>query len=270
MLIDAFAEDWFDTLRSRATDTSPSCATYLLLDGAFVPGLHKSLRKEGKALLFAALPGYTEEAEDASPFLTPFVPGDRILRALLQRCNRWPMVSVIETPESLEQLADRLAAWCVVEADGQRFNFRFTDTRRFPAIFEALSPLQRAKMTGPAKHWSHVGRGGRWRELELPNHGADGVAAPELDQYQFAFLVSDSRADEILMLLADRGVKAFKHPSRSHALVMIALRAAHAAQLPENALLDWCEWFWRQDNLDDDSSALAALNKRRTDLARRD
>lgn len=126
---------------------------YVLVDAAFVPGLHKKLANDRKAILFASLPGCTEEAVDASPFVTLLDPADRALKALLLRCDRWPMLSVIATPESLQQLASRLSAWCVVEVDGQRFNFRFPDTRRLPAIFDTLSLTQRAQLLGPAKSW---------------------------------------------------------------------------------------------------------------------
>jgi hypothetical protein len=121
-------------------------------------------------------------------------------------------------------------------------------------------------MIGPATHWSHIGRDGRWCALELPENGADAVAVPVLDRHQFAFLVADSSVDEMLVLLADRGVKVFRYPSHSHVLLTIALRAAQSAQLPEEAQLDWCEWFWRQDGLHDDTSAASMLHEWRTGI----
>ncbi|MGO4476505.1 DUF4123 domain-containing protein [Massilia sp. 2TAF26] len=251
MLIDAFTEDWIDILIRRASQLPASRKMYLLLDGAFVPGLHRRLPKESKALLFDALPGCSEEAEDVSPFLTAFVPDDRFLKRFLGRCNRWPMVSAIETSETLEQLADRLGGWCLVESDGQRFNFRFPDTRRLSAILKALSPVQCAQITGPAVCWSYIDRTGCWCDLVLPGCDTDIAVQAELDQHQFAFLVMDSAADEILVMLANRGHKVFEHPSRSHALVTSALHAVHTTQLLDSALLDWCEWLWRQRRLHD-------------------
>jgi hypothetical protein len=270
MLIDAFSEDWLDVLYQRAAELPVARKMYLLLDGAFVPGLHRRLHVERKAILFAALRGCTDEVRDVSPFLAPFSPDEKVLKSLLSRSNRWPMVSVIATPELLEQLTDRLAAWCVVEADGQRFNFRFPDTRRLPAIFGTLSPVQRAQIAGPATSWSFIGRDGRWCELELDGCDMDIAAEPVLDQRQFAHLVADSRVDEVLVLLNDRGAQVFRHPSRSHALLMAALRAAHMEQLPDDALLDWCEWFWRQDRLHDDSGAVSMLQAWRNDFSRKD
>lgn len=134
---------------------------------------HKKLASERKAVLFALLPGCSEEAADASPFLTPFDPADKTLKALLRRCDRWPMLSVIATPESIEQLVRRLSAWCVIEVDGQAFNFRFPDTRRLPAIVDVLNPTQRAQFLGPATGWTYIGRNGCWHALAVESSSAD-------------------------------------------------------------------------------------------------
>lgn len=249
MFIDAFAQDWLDELDARAQQIPASHRLYLLLDGAFVPGLHKTLTRDRKASLFASLPGCTEQALDASPFLTPFDPVDKTLRSLLVRCNRWPMVSVVETRESIEQLAARLSAWCVVEADGQRFNFRFPDTRRLPAIFSTLYPKQRALFAGPARRWSYIGREGHWCELQVEGPGTEIVIDPRLDEHQFAILVGDSEADELMVLLGDRGHEVLRNPARSHSLLSSALVAARLAELTDDELPGWCEWFWQEDQL---------------------
>jgi hypothetical protein len=124
MFIDAYAANWFDELHARAEKLSSAHHLYLLVDGAFVPGLHKLLGEECKALLFEALPGFNEAAKDVSPFLVPFDLADKDQASLLRRCSRWPMVSLIETSEALEKLRDRLAAWCVVEVDGPALQFQ--------------------------------------------------------------------------------------------------------------------------------------------------
>lgn len=259
MLIDPFAKNWFEELYARAEELRPSHGLYLLLDGVFVPGLHRLLGKNAKVILFESLPGCTEDAKDVSPFLIPFDSVDKNLPALLRRCDGWPMVSAIETPESLTELSERLAVWCVVEADGQRFNFRFPDTRRLPAIFQTLSAAQRAQMAGPAVRWSYVSRVGDWHELDVGGPGVEIATDPLLDQRQFALLVDDSRTDELLTLLADRGCAPHRHPSRSYALLTAALRAAAAAELNNDDTVDWCEWFWRNDQLQDGSTAASTL-----------
>lgn len=261
MLIDAFADNWLDDLESYAAGIAETKNLYLLLDGVCVPGLHKLVGHGGKAILFASLPACTKEVEDASPFLIPFVPADKQLRLLLPRCDRWPMLSAIETSESISQLAERLAAWCVVEADGQRFNFRFADTRRLPAIFATLSATQRMQFVGPASRWAYIARDGQWHELPVEGAGSDIATNPELDDGQFATLAGDSQTDEYIALMDYRGNDVFKYPSRTHALLDCALRAARTANLPEDELYDWCEWFWQQDQLGDDSALVGMLQK---------
>lgn len=259
MLIDAFSENWIEELNYRASVLGPACRLYLLVDGAFVSCLHRSIAIDRKALLFASLPGCNEAANDASPFLTPYDPGNQQLRVLLQRCDRWPMLSAVETPESLDRLAARLASWCVVEADGQRFNFRFPDTRRLPAIYRTLTPQQRAALVGPVTRWCHIGRDGKWCELPLNGKESKSAAEPILDERQFAALVDDSRLDELLVALRDRGHDVFECPSRSHGSLATALCVALAAELDEHDVLQWCEWFWKHGKPLDETAAASLL-----------
>ncbi|MGZ8318546.1 MAG: hypothetical protein ACXWVD_05525, partial [Telluria sp.] len=85
------------------------------------------------------------------------------------------------------------------------------------------------------------------------------AADPQLDQHQFAALVDDSRVDELLTLLHDWGHETYRHPSKSHALLRIAVRVAHRARLDADEVPDWCEWFWQNDQLHDDPSAALML-----------
>lgn len=259
MLIDAFSNGWMEELDARANCLDPSDQLFLLIDGAFIPGLHQSLPADRKVLLFALLPASNEASEAASPFLIPYERSSRQQRALFQRCSRWPMLSAITTSESCSQLAARLAGWCVVEADGQRFNFRFPDTRRLPAIYGTLTAQQRAAFSGPIKQWSYIGRNGKWDELPITGNGEYGEEAPILDKHQFAILIDDSRADELMVLLRDRGHDVFRSPSRSYTLLSIALRAALAVELDDRNVPSWCEWVWQQDKFHDDTGAKALL-----------
>lgn len=259
MLINAFNEDFFDILDARAAQVSAPRGLYLLVDGAFVPGLHKTLEAERKSLLFSSLPSCNDDAADASPFLTPYTLQDKRMRLLLRRCSGWPMLSLIETPESLAQLSDRLSAWCVVDADEQRFNFRFPDTRRLPAIFQALNAMQRWQFTGPAVRWSYMNREGHWNELDVTPSNVEPASNPGLDMRQFAALVDDSRADEVLMLLGDRGHAVGQHPSASRARVTAALGVTAGSELLDDEVLDWCEWYWRHAQTGGDHSARGAL-----------
>lgn len=259
MLIDPIEEDFFHKLDAQVAKLVAPHTLYLLIDGAFVPGLHQMIAADRKSLLFSLLPGCNNETADASPFLAPVARGDKRIRSLLRRCDRWPMVSLIETPELLSQLSARLSAWCVIEADGQRFNFRFADTRRLPAIFRTLNGVQRAQFAGPAASWSYVERDGRWGQLEVPVVSAEPAVNPVLDALQFGTLVDDSRADEILVLLARPGTEKSSLPSATHARVVAAIRAADPAELPDDDLLHWCECFLHRGKGHDDFAAKAAF-----------
>lgn len=264
MLIDPFAADLFDQLEAHFRQLDPGRQLHLLVDGAFNAGVHRIIGEGDKSLLFALRPGCSEDAKSVSPFVTPFVPARKSLTALFQRCSGWPMLSAIETSESFGQLAARLAAWCVIGADGQGFHFRFADTRRLPGIYMALNPTQRAEFAGPATRWLYVSRHGQWDAFACGGNGRANAVDPQLDDRQFARLVDDSKADELLALLRDRGHEVFDSPSRSHALLEIALRAASKGKLADDDVLEWCEAFWKCSKLHDDATADSLLAGWRT------
>lgn len=115
------------------------------------------------------------------------------------------MISVIVSVETPEHVARRLAPWCVVRADDMHFNFRFPDTRRLPRILSVLDDSQLSALVGPATSWHHMGRDGQWHACETTRHrqiaGQQPALTPSLTDEQFALLLSDSEADEILSVL---------------------------------------------------------------------
>lgn len=242
MLTDPYDDDWLDTLHQRFLERPAGHEMHLLIDGAFVPGLHRRIAVGRKALLFEGLPASGPDTLDVSPFVMPFDPEDRAIRAVLRGCRGWPMVSVIETSEPWPDLAARLAAWCIIEADGQRFNFRFADTRRLSAILKTLNQVQRGQFAGPTVSWGHIGRDGSWRTLSLGGTG-DAIASDlRLDDAQFAALVEDSRADEVLARLDAHPDRGAYRPSQAHALISSALVPALEAGMRDGELVDWCGW----------------------------
>lgn len=250
MLTDPFADDWLEALHQRFRECPTDRALHVLFDGAFVPGLHRGIAACSKALLFEGLPASGPDTLDVSPFVVPFDPGDRSLRSALRRCRGWPMVSVIESSEPWRDLAARLAAWCIVENDGQRFNFRFADTRRLPAILKTLGPAQRGQFAGPAVSWTHVGRDGNWHTLALDGSGGAIASDPQLDDAQYAALVEDSRADEVLAGFATHPNRDPFLPSQAHALILSALAPALQAGMADRELVEWCGWLLVQGRLD--------------------
>ncbi len=242
MLIDPYQESWLDELSLPAGEMM----TYLFIDGAFVPGLYRLVDaqlppSQSATLLFEALPACSDKTRNVSPFIVPYARSSSGWQAVLAHCSGWPMVSAIETPESQAELAERLAAWCVVEAGAQHFNFRFPDTRRLPVIFEALTPTQRLEFAGPAVRWSYIDRRGRWAQLDVPASAFPIAERPTLDDQQFSRLVDASEVDEVLAILERRGLSLRGRRSDLYAGIAIALRAADRRHLPPESKIEWCE-----------------------------
>lgn len=257
-MIDPYEKNWLDRL--GAGSTSEAANFFVLVDAVFVPGLHRRATRilppnESPSLLFDTLPGCTEETRDVSPFLFRFQHANVRIRDLLEQCNGFPMVSVIETSEGQVELAQRLAAWCIVSADGQRFNFRFPDTRRLPAIFHILTDTQRAQMTGPATRWSYVERTGGWGELNLPRMPSPIADQPELDNRQFAYLVESSKVDEIISIFQSRGMGGARRHSELYGGLSLALHASEKCD--SQSKLSWCDFCLRAGLPEDKAQAIA-------------
>jgi hypothetical protein len=261
MLIQPYAEGWLDQLRLRHSILEAGRQIFMLIDGAFIPGLHGQIDQDEKRLLFEALPGCCNQTKDVSPFITAFEPTHKRLMKLLAHCDRWPMVSAIETSESIDALNARLSAWCVVYADGQRFNFRFPDTRRLPAILSVLDEVQLSQFVGPAVSWLYVSRDGQWVDIAMKGLAVPVASDPNLSRNQFARLVEDSGADEVLSLLNQRGRPVYLKPFESHGLVAMAIDAARTAEgLNDQEMIGWCEWFWQHGKLGHENYATVALS----------
>lgn len=244
MFIDEFEAGWLDELDRWADELKDGRQLYLLIDGVFVPGLQRrfirALGDHAVSLLFETLPACSDAVKDASPFILRYPVGQPAVNELLKSCSGWPMVSVLETSETLDQLTERLAAWCVVENEGQRFNFRFPDTRRLPGIFGALTSRQQGEFAGPAVRWHYIGRQGRWQSLPLPGVANAIQERPQkLDNEQFGRMVSDSEADEMIVQLDYRGQRLEGKRSQVYATVAQALAVANARELANADRLKW-------------------------------
>jgi hypothetical protein len=189
--------------------------------------------------------------------------GNASLQTALKRCSGWPMVSILKTRETQEQLFARLSAWCIVENDGQRFNFRFPDTRRLPGIFSALNLEQQGQLAGPAECWRYISRQGQWSSLEIMGSGSPaGVRPQKLDDIQFGKMVADSDPDEAILRLIYRDFPMLGRPSQIHAIVSKALVLANAQALDSDQCLDWCGESLAHGGFADGDAALSALGRR--------
>lgn len=243
MLIDPYQAGWLAQLLEQYQRLSTGARLVMLIDGAFVPGLFRQLSGSRPVLLFESLPGCSEAVKDVSPFLVEFQPDGQELLRVLEQCDGLPMLSAIVTHESVEIFGQRLAAWCIVEIEGERFNFRFPDTRRLPAIFDTLTRQQQRSFVGNVASWRYIDRDGSWTDLRLDECG-DGTAATtskaELNRVQFARLVGDSEADEIWARLQYRGVVWEGLPSRLHHVLITALELSRQHGLDDISTLRWC------------------------------
>lgn len=250
MLIDRLQPNSLDVLAEQVSSLPANVNFYLLIDGVFVPGIRRTKPFVGSdapplQLLFESLPGCTDEVRDVSPFLvlmskTDFKLANR-LRARLLPCSGFPMVSAIASEEGLNKLAQRLAAWTVIENDGQHFNFRYPDTRRLPGLYRALRQDQRAQLCGPMSFWSYIGRDGGWGDLNVAGIECDIASCPVLDDEQFSLMVGDSAADEVLFRLTYSGFVAADLPSVLHEKISAALRAAVDTGMTDDLRDEWCK-----------------------------
>lgn len=247
MFVDAYGADWLDGLHRRDAELSSGTRLVCVIDGAFRPGVYRAYRAALAAdnqpiLLFERLPSCSDETRDVSPFVFRFESGNVRLRELLAGCSAMPMLSVVATYETAAAIGERLAAWCVVEAGDQRFNFRFPDTRRLPAIFRALTPRQRGQMLGRSIAWHYIDRAGRWQALACEASGEALAVAdrPILSDAQFGLLVDDSAADEMSVSVQDMAPHGSHLPSVRHAVLSKALRVAALASADEVTTMRWC------------------------------
>jgi hypothetical protein len=243
MLINLLVPGWESNLEKQYAALPAGARLVLLIDGAFAPMLFQPLDSHCKPfLLFEFLPGCSTEARNVSPFVVKFDPENKSLTRLLKRCSEWPMLSVLTTYESAEQLAERLSAWCIVEVGGQNFNFRFADTRRLPKIFETLTQQQRRGLVGNTIGWHYISRDGSWSSLlvELSTISLSLTDKAVLNETQFGQLLVDSEPDEMWVRLLDRGIQTDLLPSHRHALLSSALHVADRMGLDEFLQTDWC------------------------------
>lgn len=240
MLIDNFASNWLHELDAAFYARPKGAVMHLLIDGAFVPGLHQKVAHSDPYMLFEGLPGYNEATRSVSPFVVTYDHDDRKLRKMLEACSGWPMVSAITTTESAAELAQRLSPWCVVKADGQYLNFRFPDTRRLPDILGILDAKQFAEFTGMAMGWRYIGRAGEWANVSLSPCQSLPAIEPQLETSQFSKLVASSDIDVMLAQTMNIGCKP-KSPlkSKQYEITESAINIAIKNKVQDDMLF-WC------------------------------
>ena len=260
MLINRYPDNWqsaldkqLETLRAQF----PTAHVYALIEGVFNDACYAFL-KRSKRLPYYALYESTSNADEEtlsiSPLLVEYQPdGRKAWNDLLKKTNGHPALSLIITPEPLNDLARRLLPWCIINANSYTLALSFADTRILPELFKALTPDQLGQICGPALHWQYVTRTAAWETLPLPRNSLPPADDVELDERQCAQLTDAAEADNILFQLRTTAAALVDchTPARAHDLVRHWLACADHAQLqaaPERTSL--CEWGLRHPGLE--------------------
>jgi hypothetical protein len=257
-LIGRHAPSWLDHLQTQIEADKirwSGTQVFALLDCAFSASCYPAIRKH--RLPFRSLYDLSDHPYEAlqvvSPTLIP-LSGESACawREVLTLTDGLPMLSLIVTHESLDELALRLHRWCIVDADGQPFVFRFPDTRRLPAIVEMLAPEQHGALFGPAHAWRFRTRFAQWADLPLPSLPCPPMERVRLDEKQCAHVINDSEADEIIadLNLNDPVLMRRYHPADAHELVAFGLKRADHYGIRDVDRTQWCSLILQQPKLD--------------------
>ncbi|MCX7291821.1 DUF4123 domain-containing protein [Janthinobacterium sp.] len=240
MGINMFPSDWKASLHMRLKAFRcqfPEAYIYALIDGVFDESCYPLL-KRAKHLryeaLFAGTPGANKETLSISPLLVEFGDtGRSIWERLLEKTNGHPALSLIVSPEPLNQLAARLAPWCIVDAADYTVALSFADTRILPQLFKTLTAQQLGQLCGPAHHWQYVTRKGDWSDLTLPAEALPAAVGISLSEQQCAQLMRAAEGDGILFQVRAISPRLLEpHTAEhAHALVEYWLDCADHARL---------------------------------------
>ncbi|CAB3649502.1 DUF4123 domain-containing protein [Achromobacter pestifer] len=162
---------------------------YVLLDAGFSPQLPQRLARWLDAEDYCSLYAGRYEGDgldQVAPYLLrlPWVPALRkpLCDKLFRLTQGKPMLSLLQSAASLDQLADHLRAQLeAVNAEGKGYLLRLADTRSFAALMEVLAPMQRQRLLAGIHWWSYVERSGALRRIEgSPHFNPDADTQPYL------------------------------------------------------------------------------------------
>lgn len=258
---------WLDDLRQEITSLHEADRTlnvFALIDCAFNERCHTQIRRRNlpSRTLYDLSANPSSSLQVVSPTLVPLTPSTaREWHEVLSLTDGLPMLSLIFTPESLDDMASRLHPWCIVNADGQPFVFRFPDTRRLPAIVDVLEPDQHGALFGPAVAWRYRTRSARWAELPLPKNPEPIAENVKLDTEQCARLISDSEADSLIssMRLHEPALMHSHTPATAYELVATSLDRADFYGIGGNDRASWCNLVMQHPQLVQLPAAAALL-----------
>ena len=265
MLINPYPADWKKTLDAslRASDGF----IYALVEGVHNEAFYRKLKKlEGPRYqsLYATAPSADEETLGLGPILVQY--GDEFHKqwnALLEMTDGLPALSIIVSPETMNELAARLIPWCVVDADDYAVALSFADTRILPALVDALDGRQRGEFLGPATRWLCPGRDAVLRELPAqPEQALPPAEKVTLTAQQVSALMAASEGDSIVHQMNQYVGKPLSKytPVEAYGMVAQWLKLADHLKIESNGdRLELCEFGLERPELLNDTRYLALL-----------
>lgn len=228
MDINMFPSGWKVSLHTRLQAFRrqfPEAHIYALIDGVFDESCYPLLKRTQHLryeALFSGAPGANEETLPISPLLVEFDDTARFTwERLLEKTNGHPALSLIVTPEPLQQLAARLASWCIVDAADYTVALSFADTRILPQLFKILTAQQLGQFCGPAHHWQYVTRKADWSDLTLPGEALPAALGISLSEQQCAQLMRAAEGDGILFQVRATSPRLLEPHTAEHAHALI-------------------------------------------------
>lgn len=265
MLINRHPAGWKEALHASLQDCAEN--VYALVDGVHNESFYRQLKKAEcfrYQSLYASAPAADEETLGLAPILVQYSGAHhKKWDALMELTDGMPALSIIVTPEPIEQLAARLAPWCVVDADGYTLALAFADTRILPALVAALMPEQRGQLLGPALRWRYTGRDACWQELPVePEQALPPADQVELTAQQVAALMAASEVDSMVFQFGQYISKplAAYAAHEAHAMIVQWLRVADRVRIEGHQdRLALCQFGLERPGLLNDERYLALL-----------
>lgn len=226
-MINPLPADWQARLQTWIDDPSLAdrrARLFVLIDGAQCPVAAPFIARTALACraLFSVLGVVNADALALSPLLVEHHPADGAhwIR-LLQLGDGRACSTLLISHESIDALASRLAAWCRVDADGQRLLLRIADSRVLATLLDILPQAQRAALLGPTIRIAPIARDGAWREIAVQPAEAPPARRVTLDAQCCSKLIATAEADEMhaqIRTLAPRCLDGRLPASNYHAI----------------------------------------------------
>ncbi|AIY42077.1 hypothetical protein LT85_2919 [Collimonas arenae] len=180
----------------------------------------------------------TTELKGVAPWLLTFyTPGQSVTAAKqlfyrwLSHCSGRPMVSIVASKETAQQIAGEWKNLHFVEAsDGQKLLLRFSDTRVLVNLPKLLTNEQWATLTSPLDLWLTIDREGELIACPfLPTQSIKSKAPFELSDGQIAAFTNAAESDAMIDYLAENMRDIIPHdisPAQLYAIIADTLALA--------------------------------------------